>query len=56
MREKAELMKVFFDFEKDLISFDSVMKYKFKSKEDFFCFSKIAPIECNKISNFILNG
>mgnify|MGYP003407542166 FL=1 len=44
MREKAELMKVFFDFEKDLISFDSVMKYKFKSKEEFFCFSKIALI------------
>lgn len=44
MREKAELMKVFFDFEKDLISFDSVMKYKFKSKEEFFCFSKIASI------------
>ena len=33
-----------FEFEKDLISFDSVMKYKFKSKEEFFCFSKIAPI------------
>ena len=44
MRKKAELMKVIFDFEKDLISFDSVMKYKFKSKEEFFCFSKIALI------------
>ena len=44
MREKAELMKVVFEFEKGLISFDSVMKYKFKSKEEFFCFSKIAPI------------
>ena len=40
MREKAELMKVFFDFEKDLISFDSVMKYKFKSKEEFFALAK----------------
>ena len=43
MREKAELMKVILKFEKDLISFDSVMKYKFKSKEEFFCFSYNTP-------------
>lgn len=40
MRKKAELMKVFFDFEKDLISFYSDMKYKFKSKEEFFALAK----------------
>ena len=40
MIEKAELIKVFFDFEKDLISFYSVMKYKFKSKEEFFALAK----------------